>query len=518
MSATTEAAARGSTPDAPVEVEVAVIGSGFSGLGMGIALRKEGRDDFVILEKAADVGGTWRDNSYPGCACDIQSHMYSYSFEQNPEWSRLYSEQPEIWDYLRGVADKYRLREHIRFGAEVTGASWDADASRWSLRTSAGEYRAQFVVAGVGALHLPNIPALPGIERFVGTAFHSARWDHDFELAGRNVAVVGTGASAIQFVPEIAEQVGSLTLFQRSAPWVLPKADGPIPERVKRLFRLFPPARRAYRGLVYWFNESFAVGFNGHPGLLRLAERLGRKHLRSQVGDPVLRRKLAPSYTLGCKRVLMSNTYYPALAGANAEVVTSGVKEVREHSIVDGDGVEHPVDAIIYGTGFHVTDAFDYLDIKGRDGRDLAAQWRTEGIQTHLGITVHGYPNLFFLLGPNTGLGHNSVVFMIESQVRYALKAMNLVRRNRARAIEVRRSTQDRFNTQIQRRLAKGVWSTGGCTNWYLDAQGVNRTIWPGQTWRYWWDTRAAKPVDFELVASSGTQASTDELSPGVKA
>jgi cation diffusion facilitator CzcD-associated flavoprotein CzcO len=270
--------------------------------------------------------------------------------------------------------------------------------------------------------------------------------------------------------------------------------------------------------LVYWFNESFAVGFNGHPGLLRLAERLGRKHLRSQVGDPVLRRKLAPSYTLGCKRVLMSNTYYPALAGANAEVVTSGVKEVREHSIVDGDGVEHPVDAIIYGTGFHVTDAFDYLDIKGRDGRDLAAQWRTEGIQTHLGITVHGYPNLFFLLGPNTGLGHNSVVFMIESQVRYALKAMNLVRRNRARAIEVRRSTQDRFNTQIQRRLAKGVWSTGGCTNWYLDAQGVNRTIWPGQTWRYWWDTRAAKPVDFELVASSGTQASTDELSPGVKA
>ncbi|WP_037064125.1 flavin-containing monooxygenase [Pseudonocardia acaciae] len=487
-----------------VEVETAIVGSGFSGLGMGMALVRAGRRDFVILEKADDVGGTWRDNSYPGCACDIQSHMYSYSFEGNPDWSRLFSGQAEIWDYLRRLTDKYGLRRYIRFGAEVTGASWDADQARWTLRTGDGqEYRARFLVAGVGALHIPNVPELPGIERFTGTAFHSAKWDHDYPLAGKRVAVVGTGASAIQFVPEIAGQVAKLTLFQRSAPWVLPKADGPLPGWAKTLFRAFPPARRLFRSAVYWLNESLAVGLNGHPELLRAGERLGRRHLARQVRDPELREKLMPRYTLGCKRMLMSNTYYPALAGPNAEVVTSGVAEVRERSIVDGDGVEHEVDAIIYGTGFHVTDSFDYLDIKGRDGRDLAGEWRSHGIQTHLGITVSGFPNLFFLLGPNTGLGHNSVVFMIESQIRYALAAMDLTRKHGADAIEVRTSAQADFNRDIQRRLARGVWSTGGCTNWYLDAKGVNRTIWPGMTWRYWLATRTVHPGDFELVAAN---------------
>jgi len=493
----------------PINTEVAIIGTGFSGLGMGIALVKDGRHDFVILEKADDVGGTWRDNSYPGCACDVQSHMYSFSFEQNPSWSRMFSPQPEIWDYLRRVTDKYQLRRYVRFGVEVTGARWDPDSGRWILRTrtTSGEpveYRAQFLVAGVGALHIPNIPALPGIERFAGTAFHSAQWNHDYDLTGKKVAVVGTGASAIQFVPEIAGQVEKVTLFQRSAPWVLPKLDRELPGWTKTLFRVFPPARRAYRAAVYWINESLALGFNGHPALLRAVERVGRRHLARQVSDPVLRRKLMPRYTLGCKRVLMSNTYYPALAGPNAEVVTAGLTEVREHSVVDSDGVEHQVDAIIYGTGFHVTDSFDYLDIKGRDGRDLAAEWRDHGIQTHLGITVSGFPNLFFLLGPNTGLGHNSVVFMIEAQVRYALAAMKLARRHRAEAIEVRESAQARFNDEIQRRLAKGVWSTGGCTNWYLDAKGVNRTIWPGQTWRYWLATRTVEPSDFELISATG--------------
>jgi cation diffusion facilitator CzcD-associated flavoprotein CzcO len=500
------AEAAAATP--PVDTEVAIIGTGFSGLGMGIAMIKDGRHDFVILEKADDVGGTWRDNSYPGCACDVQSHMYSYSFEQNPGWSRLFSPQPEIFDYLRRVADKYQLRRHIRFGVEVTGARWDPEAARWVLRAksasgAAVEYRAKFLVAGVGALHIPNIPELPGIERFAGRTFHSAQWDHDYDLAGKRVAVVGTGASAIQFVPEIAKQVERLTLFQRSAPWVLPKADGPVPERVRTLFRLFPPARRLYRAGVYWINETLALGFNGHPALLKGIERIGHRYLRRVVSDPVLRRKVTPNYTLGCKRVLMSNTYYQALDGPNADVVTAGITEVREHSVVDGDGVEHEVDAIIYGTGFHVTDSFDYLDIKGRDGRDLAAQWRAEGIQTHLGITVNGFPNLFFLLGPNTGLGHNSVVFMIEAQVRYALSAMKLAGRHQAAAIEVRESVQASFNDEIQRRLAKGVWSTGGCTNWYLDAKGVNRTLWPGQTWRYWLATRNAEPSDFELASTT---------------
>jgi cation diffusion facilitator CzcD-associated flavoprotein CzcO len=511
VSATTEEPTAAETGQPAGSVEVLVIGTGFSGLGMGIALAEQGRD-FLILEKADDVGGTWRDNSYPGCACDVQSHMYSFSFEPNPGWSRLFSRQPEIHDYLRRVAGKHRLRERTRFGVEVTGARWDDAGARWHVRTTAGEYRARFLVAGVGALHIPNVPELPGIERFAGAAFHSARWDHDVELAGKRVAVVGTGASAIQFVPRIAGATERLTLFQRSAPWVLPKVDGEVPGWAKALFRLVPPVRRAYRAALYWMNESFALGFNGHPGLLRAAERLGVRNLERQVADPELREKLRPRYTLGCKRVLMSNDYYRALAAPNADVVTSGIAEVRERSVVDGDGVEHPVDVIVYGTGFHVTDAFEHLAITGRDGRDLAGQWREQGIQTHLGITVHGFPNLFFLLGPNTGLGHNSVVFMIESQVRYAVAAMELARRHGAGALEVRRSVQDRFNRRIQARLAKGIWSTGGCTNWYLDAQGVNRTLWPGSTWRYWLATRTVRPADFALA---GIPAPVETPVPG---
>jgi cation diffusion facilitator CzcD-associated flavoprotein CzcO len=522
MTAAAEATSGAAPEQPPVDTGVVVVGTGFSGLGMAIALLDEGREDFVLLEKADDLGGTWRDNSYPGCACDVQSHMYSFSFEGNPDWSRTFSGQPEIREYLQRVAEKYRLRRFIRFGVEVTGARWHDATARWTVRTSAGRtYRARYLVAGVGALHIPNVPALPGIENFAGTAFHSARWDHDHPLAGRRVAVIGTGASAIQFVPEIARRVGRLSLFQRSAPWVLPKADHPIPGRVRRLFRLFPPARRLYRAAVYWLNESFAPGFNGHPALLRLGEKVGRRYLRRVVSDPALRRTLTPDYTLGCKRVLMSNTYYQALDRPNAHVVTSGVREVRDHAIVDGDGVEHPVDTIIYGTGFHVTDAFDHLDIIGGDGRDLATRWRTEGIQTHLGITVHGYPNLFFLLGPNTGLGHNSVVFMIEAQVRYAVAAMRLAARHGADAIEVRRSAQAEFNDDIQRKLAGGVWSTGGCTNWYLDARGVNRTLWPGSTWRYWKATRSVDPSHFELVsvghAAPAPTGATPAASPAME-
>ncbi|GAA5160343.1 NAD(P)/FAD-dependent oxidoreductase [Pseudonocardia eucalypti] len=491
----------GSEKRTTIDTEVLIVGAGFSGLGMGIGLTREGQRDFIIVEKADEVGGTWRDNTYPGCACDIQSHMYSFSFEPNPGWTRLFSTQPEIWDYLRRTANKHNLRRHIHFGLEVTGARWDAGAARWLVRVHTGvEYRARYLVAGVGALHIPNIPALPGIERFEGETFHSARWNHEYPLAGKRVAVIGTGASAIQFVPEIAGRVAGLTLFQRSAPWVLPRPDHAVPLPVRLAFRLFPPLRRLYRAALYWLNESAVLGFNGHPRLLEVLERLGTRHLRNQVADPVLREKLTPRYRIGCKRLLGSNTYYPALARPNAEVVTAGIAEVREREIVDTDGVAHPVDAIIYGTGFHVTDAFEYLDIKGRDGADLARRWREEGIQTHLGITVAGFPNLFFLLGPNTGLGHNSVVFMIESQIRYALDAMAMAAEHGAETLEVRRTAQAAFNARIQRRLAKGVWSTGGCTNWYLDAKGVNRTIWPGFTWRYWLATRRVKPRDFELT------------------
>ncbi|HEV2781132.1 MAG TPA: NAD(P)/FAD-dependent oxidoreductase [Actinophytocola sp.] len=486
-----------------IETETVIVGTGFSGLGMAIRLIKEGRTDFVVLEKADDVGGTWRDNTYPGCACDVPSHMYSFSFEPNPNWSRSFSTQPEIWAYLRRLTDKYRLRRHIRFGVEVSGARWDEAESRWQVSTTDGrELVARFLVSGVGALHIPNIPALPGLSTFAGRAFHSARWDHDYDLTGKRVAVIGTGASAIQFVPEIAGRVAELHLYQRTPAWVLPRPDGPIAERTKAVFRSLPPVQRLYRNAIYWAAESMALGFNGNTWLLRAGEWLGRRHLRNQIGDRELRRKLTPRYTLGCKRVLGSNTYYPALARDNVEVITDGIAEVHAHSIVTADGRERPVDAIIFGTGFHVTDAFDRLRITGRGGRDLASEWRRDGIRTHLGITVSGFPNLFFLLGPNTGLGHNSVVFMIESQIRYIAKAMRLVLGSRAEAIEVRAGVQERFNVDIQRKLARGVWSTGGCSSWYLDSTGVNRTIWPGFTWRYWLQTRRINPADFELVGS----------------
>jgi cation diffusion facilitator CzcD-associated flavoprotein CzcO len=480
---------------------VVIVGTGFSGLGMAIQLKRTGRNDFLVLEKAADVGGTWRDNTYPGCACDIQSHMYSFSFEQNPNWTRSYSPQQEIWDYLRRVTDKYGVREHIRFGTEMTSARWDAEDNRWHLLARNGdEYVAQFLVSGIGALHIPHIPELPGLPDFRGEIFHSATWNHDYDLRGKKVAVVGTGASSIQFVPQIAPDVESLTIFQRTPPWIMPKPDYQMPNWSKRLFRLVPGAQRAYRSLIYWLLEARAIGFNGRPGLMKLAEGLAKRHMAKQIQDPALRRKLTPNYTMGCKRVLVSNDYFPALSRDNVHVVTEGVTQVREHSVVAADGTEHEVDAIIFGTGFHVTDAFDYLDVIGLNEANLAKQWQREGIQTHMGITVAGFPNLFFLLGPNTGLGHNSVVFMIESQIRYVSDAIAMVERGRADALTVRPKVQEDFNEQIQRKLEKGVWSQGGCDSWYLDAMGVNRTVWPGYTWRYWMETRKVDPADFELI------------------
>jgi cation diffusion facilitator CzcD-associated flavoprotein CzcO len=479
------------------ETGVVIVGTGFSGLGMAIQLRKEGRDDFVILEKAHDVGGTWRDNSYPGCACDIPSHMYSFSFEQNPDWSRAYSPQPEIWRYMREVADKHDLRRFVRFGQEMTGARWDAEENRWHVATRGGdEFVAGALVAGVGALHLPQIPELPGIEKFAGPAFHSARWRHDVDLKGKKVAVIGTGASAVQFVPKIAPEVGELTLFQRTPPWIMPKADHEMSGRTRALFKAFPPAQRAYRNVLYWLLEARAIGFNGQSWVMNVGQRLAKRNIDRAITDPALRRKVTPDYTMGCKRVLISNDYYPALARDNVEVVTDGVREVREHSVVDAAGVEHEADVIVYGTGFHVTDAFDDLEIVGREGRNLGKEWATEGMRTHLGITVAGFPNLFFLLGPNTGLGHNSVVFMIEAQISYVAEALRLAR---GRAIEPKPEVQERFNGDIQRKLAKGIWTRGGCKSWYLDAKGVNRTIWPGFTWRYWLDTRKVRREDFLL-------------------
>ncbi|SEF28641.1 Predicted flavoprotein CzcO associated with the cation diffusion facilitator CzcD [Amycolatopsis pretoriensis] len=484
--------------------KVVIVGTGFSGLGQAIQLEKAGIRDYVILEKATEVGGTWRDNSYPGCACDVQSHMYSFSYEQNPDWSRSFSPQPEIFDYLKGVADKYRLREKIRFGVELTGAHWDERERRWTATTKDGrEFVAQFLVSGVGGLHIPQVPELPGIKEFKGQTWHSAQWNHEYDLRGKKVAVVGTGASAVQFVPKIAPDVAELTLFQRTPPWIMPKPDHAMPGWAQTLFKRVPGAQRLYRNALYWLLEARAIGFNGHPAIMKAGELIAKRNIAKGIQDRALRKKVTPDYTMGCKRVLISNDYYPALGRPNVDVNTSGVKEVKAHSIVDSAGVEHEVDAIIYGTGFKVTDALEYLDITGVDGRDLAKEWAAEGMQTHKGISVSGFPNLFFLLGPNTALGHNSVVFMIESQSRYVVDAIKLADSRDAAALDVRPSVQDKFQREIQDKLVKGVWTQGGCKSWYLDAKGVNRTIWPGFTWRYWLETRKVDPADYELSGRS---------------
>ena len=482
--------------------EVLIVGTGFSGIGQALALREAGIHDLVLLEKTPaerGVGGTWRDNTYPGCACDIPSHMYSLSTDPNPAWSRSYSPQPEIRAYLERVAREHRLHEDVRWSTEFTGATWDEETRTWTVHTSAGDHRCRFLVSGVGALHLPSIADLPGAERFRGETFHSAQWRHDVDLRGKRVVVVGTGASAIQFVPQIAPLVGQLTLFQRTPAWVLPKGDHPIGRWRQRLFAKAPAVQRAYRGAVYAALESRAIGFMSRPELLRPAEWLARKHIEASISDPELVDRLTPRYSLGCKRVLVSNDYYPALARPNVDVVSSGIREVTETGVVDHDGVEHPADVIIHGTGFHVTDAFDGLTITGRAGRTLRESWHEHGMRTHYGMTVTDFPNLFLLLGPNTGLGHNSVVFMIECQARYVAQAITAVYAAGCSGLDVRSSVMARSDAAVQHRLRKGIWTRGGCTSWYLDSSGVNRTIWPGFTLRYWAETRRFRGDDFEF-------------------
>ncbi|MCE0763399.1 NAD(P)/FAD-dependent oxidoreductase [Pseudonocardia kujensis] len=484
-------------------LDTLIVGSGFAGLGAAVKLDEAGRRDFLILEKGETLGGTWRDNVYPGCACDVESHLYSFSFFPNPEWTRTFARQPEIRAYLEATADRYRLRDRIRFGVHVTGAEWDGSA--WDVRTSGGEtIRARYVLFGTGALHDPAVPEIEGLDRFRGTAFHSAQWDHAHDLAGKRVAVIGTGASAIQFVPAIAPEVGHLTLFQRTAPWVLPKPDRPIPERTRRAFRRFPLLQRLQRLSLYWRHEALVLGFL-HPTVMKVVQHLGLAYLRTVfAGDVELRKKVTPTFTMGCKRILMSNDYYPALRRDNVAVETDRIARVTETGVVTVDAAgretEHEVDTIIFGTGFKVADGLARMNITGRDGVKLADAW-AEGPEALLGTTVAGFPNLFTIVGPNTGLGHSSMVFMVESQLNYVLDAMRTVDRHRAVAIDTRSESQAEFNVEIQRRLGKAVWAKGGCASWYLDEHGRNRTLWPGYTFDFRRRTRKLDPGHHELVA-----------------
>jgi cation diffusion facilitator CzcD-associated flavoprotein CzcO len=484
--------------------DVIVVGTGFAGLGMAIRLKAAGEHDFIVLEKADAVGGTWRENTYPGCACDVQSHLYSFSFEPNPRWSRMFARQSEIRAYLEHCTEKYNVRPHIRFGAELTSARFDEAEARWHVAVNGGErtYTARVLVAGFGPLSRPEYPQIEGIERFAGTSFHSAQWDGSHDLRGKRVAVVGTGASAIQFVPRIAREVAALHLYQRTPPWVLPKPDRRTTRLERALFRAFPAVQEAYRNLIYWRLETRVLGFTLHPNVMKAAELIAHAHIRRAIRDPQLRRAVTPDYTIGCKRILISNDYYPALARDNVELVTGGVQRVTERGVVAADGTEREVDVIIYGTGFKVHDPLAGMSIVGRGGADLGALWRERGLEAYLGTTVSGFPNLFVLVGPNTGLGHNSIVYMIESQVHYVLEAIRAMRAADADVADVRQDAQTRFNEEIQSQLEGAVWSSG-CASWYLDASGKNRTLWPGFTFNFRRATDAFQADDYELMKAA---------------
>ncbi len=461
-------------------VQVAVIGGGMSGIGAAISLQRAGFEDFVVLERAAEPGGTWRDNTYPGCACDVPTALYSYSFAPKPDWSRAYAGQEEIRRYLLGVAAEHGVADRIRCGSDVLDAEWDEGRRRWLVRTSGGEYAARALVSATGPWSEPVIPEIPGLDGFRGKVFHSSRWDHEHSLDGARVAAIGSGASAVQFVPKIQPQVESLTLYQRTAHWVMPKFDGPISPRVQRLFGRYPATQKTLRNGLYYTSEMLGLAMR-NPRLLAPVERVARSHLRRSVADPELRSILTPDYTLGCKRLLFSNEWYPALTRPNVDVVPHAVEEVRPDGVVGADGVERPADTIILGTGFTITQLPIADRVRGREGRSLAESWG--GSPTgYLGSTVHGFPNFFILLGPNVGNGHSSAFLLSETQIAYMVDALRAMSRRGLTSVEVRAETQERFNAEVQSRLAGTVWNAGGCMSYYLDVNGRNSTMYPGST------------------------------------
>jgi cation diffusion facilitator CzcD-associated flavoprotein CzcO len=500
----------------PVHTRALIIGTGFSGLGMAIALQRQDVD-FLLLEKADDIGGTWRDNTYPGAACDVPSHLYSFSFEPKPDWRYVFSYQPEIWDYLKGVTEKYGLRRYIKFHSHVKRAHWDDAENRWHVFTESGqEYVAQFLISGAGALHIPSLPDIPGLEDFAGPAFHTAQWDHGADLTGKRVAVIGTGASAIQVVPELVKAAGQVQLYQRTAAWIKPRINFAFPRVMRRAFEFVPGLRAALRTATYWTMDARAIALAKRPELMTVAEWMYKANMRRYISDPELRAKLTPHYRAGCKRILVSDNFYQAVANPKTELITDGIARVTRDGIVTVDGIVRPVDAIVLATGFHVTDSFTYVDIKGANGEDLVDRWTREGVVAHRGITIADMPNLFFLLGPNTGLGHNSVVFMIESQIRYVAAAIAAADKAGAQALAPTRAAQDRFNDELQHHLSTTVWNTGGCRSWYLDEHGVNRALWSGLASEYWLATRSFRPSEYNFSGLGGDTQTHDVAVPQV--
>ncbi|MCP3714651.1 NAD(P)/FAD-dependent oxidoreductase [Paraburkholderia sp. CNPSo 3281] len=481
-------------------LRIAIIGSGFSGIGMAIRLRRMGVDSFTIYEAAEGLGGTWRDNAYPGAACDIPSHLYSFSFELNPAWTRTFAPQHEILDYLRHCAHKYDVERFIAYRSRVRAARfleargvWQVEIERDGAITT---IETDIVIAANGPLSRPALPHVAGIERFEGKLFHSARWDHDYALEGKRIAVIGTGASAIQFVPHIQPHAAQLTVFQRTPPWIMPRRDRAISERWRWIYRHMPFAQRVARAAIYWQHESRALGFAVEPRLLKTPTKFALSYLAHKVKDPGLRARLTPDYLLGCKRVLLSSDYYPTLAQPNVELVTDAIREVVADGIVTADGTHRPYDAIVCGTGFQVNDVDAPFQVTGVGGQDLGETWRRDGPEAYLGASVAGFPNLFFVIGPNTALGHNSMIYMIESHIAYIAACIRALQRSGARTMEVRAEAQQSWNARVQARFARTVWQSG-CRSYYLTQAGKNTALWPGFTFMFRRRTRRVRTADY---------------------
>jgi cation diffusion facilitator CzcD-associated flavoprotein CzcO len=484
----------------PSHVGVFVVGAGFGGLAAAIKLAENSFDDFLVIDRGTEVGGTWRDNTYPGAACDVPSQLYSFSFALNPDWTRSFSPQPEIQAYLRSVANGSGVLDRFRFGVSLTEAVWDDAARLWQLQTTAGPLTADTLVAAGGALSDLKMPDIEGIGDFTGQVFHSADWQHDLDLTGKRIAVIGTGASSIQIVPEIAKIAARVDVYQRTAPWVMPRRDRAISRAEKFLFRRVPGVQRLVRELVYWGREATVPMFTLAPGLGKLAQGAARKNIHKAITDPELRRRVTPHFRLGCKRVLISNDWYPALARDNVELITEAITRIEPDGVVTADGERHPVDIIVVATGFMPTELPMAKHIVGRAGRILSEVWAEHGMQAYKGSTVAGFPNLFFIVGPNTGLGHSSMIFMIESQVAYLVDALRTMRRHRIAEVEVEPEAQRAFNDRLQQRMKRTVWSSGGCHSWYLDAHGRNVTLWPRSTYNF-----RAITAKFDLSAYRAT-------------
>ena len=477
-----------------------IIGAGFAGLCGAIKLKEQGENNFLILERNVQLGGTWYDNHYPGAACDVESHLYSYSFEPNPNWSRQFSPQQEILKYMEQCAAKYNLTKHFQFNTNINNATFDEATGTWKVETASGKlFIAKAIISCSGGLSQPSFPNIKGIDSFKGKMFHTAQWDKSFDLKGKTVAVIGTGASAVQIVPAIIDEVTKLYLFQRTPPWILPKPDKEISSLRKWLYNNLPFTQYIYRRRLYWQHELMALGFIKQPGILKLASKLALRFLKQSVPDETLRAKLTPNYVMGCKRVLISNEYYPAVVKNNAEVIIDAIEEINATGVVTNNGQQRNVEAIIIATGFQAAEEVSRFTVKGRNGIDLNEAWR-EGAEAYLGTTVAGFPNMFLVVGPNTGLGHSSMLLMIEAQVNLIMESLKTMKQNKVKFIDLKQNVQQQYNSEIQEKLSHTVWQNGGCVSWYQMKNGKNVTLWPGFTFTFMKRTKKFEEEKYEMV------------------